>query len=303
VTPRVSVVIPARNAAGTLAACLRTVLAARAPAGGLEVVVVDNGSTDATAAVAAGFPVRLVAEPVRGLARARNRGLAESRGELVVFLDADCHASTGWLAELVAGAEGGADVVAGEVVALPPVTAAERYVARRKPRWQAWTLTGRARPWLLFGNALVRRGALEGVGGFDERFLGAGEDIDLSWRLHAAGARVVHAPRAVVFHRHRPTTRGLFRQQVTVGRAQALLADKYPEIGWSWRRELAAWADLARAGARAAAALAASDGEAAELRRVAVVHKAGQRFGYVTGAVACAARRAPVGRGRGGRPR
>ena len=85
----ISVVIPVRNGADTLARCLEAALASAYPR--FEVVVVDDGSTDATAEIAARFPVKLVRLAAHGgVSRARNAGAAASSGELLVFIDADC---------------------------------------------------------------------------------------------------------------------------------------------------------------------------------------------------------------------
>jgi glycosyltransferase involved in cell wall biosynthesis len=113
-TPRVSVIIPVYQAEGVLADCLTTVLGQTFPREQYEVIVVNNGSTDRTVAIAAGFPVRVVDEPAPGVARARNRGLAEARGELAAFIDADCVAEPTWLEALVRRYD------SGEVGDVPP---------------------------------------------------------------------------------------------------------------------------------------------------------------------------------------
>jgi glycosyltransferase involved in cell wall biosynthesis len=89
VTPRVSVVMPAYNAASTVGAAVSSVLRQTYPQ--LELVLVDDGSGDATSAIAAAHegPVRIVRQENRGVAAARNRGIAEARGELIAFCDAD----------------------------------------------------------------------------------------------------------------------------------------------------------------------------------------------------------------------
>ncbi|PWG61714.1 glycosyltransferase family 2 protein [Spiribacter halobius] len=87
--PLVSVVVPAYNAAWCLARAVDSVLAQDYRP--IEVLVVDDGSTDATAAIAEGYgdPVRLIRKPNGGLSSARNAGIAEAKGELIAFLDAD----------------------------------------------------------------------------------------------------------------------------------------------------------------------------------------------------------------------
>ena len=85
--PRISVVIPAFNRAHLVGDAIRSVLDQDRPAD--EIIVVDDGSTDETAAVAAAFPVRVVRQENRGIGGARNRGIEESSGDLLAFLDSD----------------------------------------------------------------------------------------------------------------------------------------------------------------------------------------------------------------------
>lgn len=284
--PFVSVVVPARNALATLGNCLNSILKGEYPPQRREIVVVHTPSRDRTADLIARFPVRCVTEPRRGLAHARNRGIAAARGDVVAFLDADCYASRSWLAELMRGfADDRIAAVAGEVVAFPPRTAVERYTAVRKPLWLEWVRC-RRRPWFLFGNAAVRREALERVGGFDPRFKGGSEDIDYCWRFAEAGFHVAYSRKAIALHRHRTTKRELFRQHLGYGRGQAALCQKYPgQLRWGWEEELAAWHDLGRSAASAARAWARTNGHprAMEYPHLDLVRKLGQRFGFVRG--------------------
>jgi GT2 family glycosyltransferase len=295
-TPLVSVIVPVRNGERTLGNCLTSLLATEYPPERREIVVVDNASTDRSREIARTFPVQCVPEPRRGASHARNRGIEASSGEILAFTDSDCTVSTGWLRELVAGFDGeGFAAVAGEVVALPPRTPAERYAARRKPAWSAWTQR-RETPWFLAGNVAVRREALDRIGLFDPRFVGGGEDIDFSWRFFEAGFRLACRPSAVCFHRHRATARGLFVQHIGYSRGQAALRAKYPEkVSWSWREEITAWEDLAASAWRAAgaAARAGLDGGGsanAEYAYLDLVRKLGQRLGFLGGTLEQAAR-------------
>lgn len=286
--PFVSVVVPVRNGEGLLDDCLTSLLNVDYPRERHELLVVDNGSTDQTAAIARRYPVRYLFEPRRGSALARNRGIAASVGEIVAFIDADCLATSGWVGALVERlSDGRTAAVGGEIVPYPPATAAERYVAARKPRWQQWSATDRARPWLVSANCALRRRALEHVGPFDPAFARVGcEDIDLSWRLAAAGFTLRLEPRAIVFHRHRATVRGFLAQQVRNGRGQAALRRKYGgAVPWGAREELGAWADLCASAWR----LVRPRAEAGELdferRCFDLLRKLAQRIGFAIGAL------------------
>jgi O-antigen biosynthesis protein len=96
--PRVSVVVCAYQAEATIEECLRSLAELEYPA--YEVLVVDDGSTDATAEIARRFPVRLLSRDRLGLSGARNVGLEHSEGEIVAYIDADAQADPDWLTYL-----------------------------------------------------------------------------------------------------------------------------------------------------------------------------------------------------------
>jgi GT2 family glycosyltransferase len=290
--PFVSIVVPVRNGERTLRACLTSILRSGFPADRREVVVVDNGSTDSTPEVARSLPVRCVREDRVGLSEARNRGIAESVGEVIVFTDADCVVADTWPGELVAGlAESPeAAVVAGDMVPFPPQTPVERYLARRKPSYLEWSLTHpHAQPWFQFTNAAVRRETFDAVGVFDTRFQGGCEDIDFCWRLIAAGLEVRRRPEAIVLHQNRTTAVQLIRQQLGYGRNHAVLLRKYPgSLAWTAADELAAWRDIVRATREAAAHVRPRtpvDRTELEYLSLDVLRKVAQRLGFLSGLV------------------
>jgi len=211
--PTVSVIIPTRNRQAQLLRCLDAVAAQTYPPARVEVVVVNDASTDGTrlavetwrAARRLPSPVRMVSLPRRrGAATARNAGIAASRGELLAFLDDDCLPRPDWLAQLTATlTDRRVDGVGGRIC-LADGTAgglAGAYMAWR--RWYEQPPVRAGDPdFLLTGNCLYTRRALEEVGGFDETFsaIAAAEDTDLGRRIRAAGFRLAYCPQAVVFH-------------------------------------------------------------------------------------------------------
>jgi cellulose synthase/poly-beta-1,6-N-acetylglucosamine synthase-like glycosyltransferase len=243
--PFVSVVVPVRNAERTLADCLRSLMQVDYPVERREILVVDNGSTDATARIISAFSVTQLAESHRGPSPARNRGILASCGEIVALVDADCVVTRRWLRALVAAFDG-PDVsgAAGEVLAYPPDTWAEYYMARRRPRWQAAALTA-ARPYAVTANVAFRRRVFDQIGLFDPRFV-TGQDQDFSWRFFWAGLTLRYVPAAVVFHRHRAGPWAFARQQVAWARGSAQLR-RWHRVPHGFRGELAEYRKLAGA--------------------------------------------------------
>ncbi|MFN8638069.1 MAG: glycosyltransferase [Dehalococcoidia bacterium] len=189
--PALSIVVPAYNEEAYLPSCLAHIASAVAtePAGSVEVIVVDNASSDGTSMVAAGFPgVRVVSEPAKGLTRARERGIEEARGEIVAYVDADTRMPEGWIGRVAEEFRGASDVVC---VSGPYVYFDQSPVARFLV-WLYWRLL--AYPSYLVtgymavgGNFAVRRDAVAEIGGFDETIEFYGEDTDIARRLHRVG--------------------------------------------------------------------------------------------------------------------
>lgn len=210
--PDVSVVVPVRNAAGTIAECLDSVLALSYPSDAFEVVVVDNASTDGTPAILERYAgrVRLLHEPSRGPSPARNAGVRHARGDVIAFTDADCQVDPGWLTELVPAVRAeDVGMAGGRVLATQPCNYVERFGETIHDQERA--ITASAPPYVIAANCAARRSTLEAIGGFDPAFP-RGQDADLSFRLGAAGHRLVFAGGATVYHRNEQTLRGLMRE-------------------------------------------------------------------------------------------
>ncbi|HTZ10349.1 MAG TPA: glycosyltransferase [Acidimicrobiales bacterium] len=197
---RVVVVIPVRDGAASVAACVGACLGqTRRPD---EVVVVDNGSTDATALLAAQAGARVVTEDTPGSYRARNRGWRSAEADVVAFTDVDCVPTPTWLAELVAPFEDDPTVAGtgGAIVQDELVSASQRWLVERRFLDQAFNSSEAFMPFFATANAAYRRRTLERLGGFDEAFLSGG-DNDMSWRIQAlTDERLVFRPEAVVHH-------------------------------------------------------------------------------------------------------
>lgn len=227
----VSVVLPVRNAAATIGEQLMA-LAAQRPAVEWELVVVDNGSTDATRTLVREWmdtlPLRLVdAGETVGGGFARNVGVAAAEGERLVFCDGDDIVWPGWI-DAHARALDEHDLVAGAIDHrrfTPALVSGAISISMRTP-------PGRSE-WMVYAdtsNAAVRRAAFEAIGGFDEH-LSRGYDKDLSWRLQLGGHRLHFAPDAVISKRPRSSYARAFRQHFGYGRHNLELYRKFRSAG------------------------------------------------------------------------
>lgn len=222
----VTAVIPAHNAARTLGTALTSL------AGVGEILVVDDGSTDDTAEVARAHGARLIrhAMPL-GPAAARNAGIRNTHGDLVLLLDADAELAAGWLDPLLAHlADPLIGGVAPRVRAPGDATALGRYEAAAGPL-DLGPVGGTVRPdgpvpFVSTTALLLRRSAWEAVGGFAEE-LRFGEDVDLGWRLAALGRPLVYEPAVTVWHGHRPHLRGHLVNRYHYGTASGPLARRH----------------------------------------------------------------------------
>ena len=202
----VSIVIPAYQSARWVRDAVASALAQTHPS--CEVIVVDDGSTDGTAALlAAAFAdaIQIVQQPNRGLAAARNTGLRRARGEYVQFLDADDVLLPDKIATQVAafGRAPDVDVAFCDFAWLVEgrTQLADMPVPEIVDGHALHALLGRN--FIVCHAALVRTAALQRAGGFDET-LSACEDYDLWLRLAGAGSRFLHTPGKLALYRRTP---------------------------------------------------------------------------------------------------
>jgi cellulose synthase/poly-beta-1,6-N-acetylglucosamine synthase-like glycosyltransferase len=229
--PTVTVVVPVRNGAATIGDTLAGLAGQAAWPPGYELLVVDNGSTDATREIVRARGVTCVDEPTPGVSAVRNRGLRLARGEVLAFLDADTVPSRRWLAALASPfADPEVVIAAGRTLAYPLRTSAERYVAASGLFDSERAVSRTPFPFAPGLNMAVRREAALAVGGWAEDLL-AGEDVDFSFRLlRNWDATIVYRPDAVLFHRHRSTDESLRRQAWSYGDGAARLYRRYPDV-------------------------------------------------------------------------
>lgn len=213
-TPKISVIVPVWNGEAVLGRCLAALAAQTLPHQAYEVIVVDNGSTDATVEIARGFAgVRLLSEPAPGSYAARNMAIGVATAPLIAFTDADCVPAPDWLECALTAAsrhpefgvlagridlfeEGDAEAPAygdyERLFSFPQVHAARGNCATAN--WVSWTTLLRA------------------MGGFDAS-LKSGGDRQMALRIRAAGHPLIHVPDMTVQHPVRATREALVRKR------------------------------------------------------------------------------------------
>ncbi|WP_224957140.1 glycosyltransferase [Geomonas subterranea] len=193
--PRFSVIIPARNERKNIGRCLDSMLALRWRRDDYEVLVIDNGSSDDTVEIARSKGAQVLVQPGVTVAALRNLGARRSRGEILVFIDADCTVAPDWLEAASRYLERDDVVCFGSPPVVPPdATWVQRawFRVRRKKREVGET------QWLESMNMFLRREAFAGCGGFDERLVTC-EDYDICIRLGRAG-KIMNDERIVAVH-------------------------------------------------------------------------------------------------------
>jgi glycosyltransferase involved in cell wall biosynthesis len=248
--PDVSVVVPFRNAAGTIAAQLEA-LASQEFAGAWEVVAVDNRSEDESRRIAESFSGRLAIRVVEaaeqlGAGYARNVGARHASAQKLLFVDADDEVAPDYVSTITAALDQHEFVTS----AFDQETLNPEWV--RAAHGPAWRVPNESLPdqFGVLPNAGasigITRAAFEAVGGFPED-LPRMQDIALSWEVQLAGIPLHYAPEAVYRVRYRTSLLDLFRQGLAEASCAPLLYKRYRAVGMGRRtidRMLRSWARL-----------------------------------------------------------
>ncbi len=226
--PRISVVVCSYNGARTIHDCFEGLLRLEYP--DFEVIVVNDGSNDRTAAIASDYGFRLISTENQGLASARNTGLQAATGEIVAYVDDDAWPDPHWLTYLAAAFLRTTHVGLGGPNIPPPDDGLLADCVANAPGGPIHVLLSDREAEHIPGcNMAYRKSALDAIGGFDPQFHAAGDDVDVCWRLQERGWTLGFSPAAVVWHHRRNSVRAYWRQQRGYGRAEALLEKKWPE--------------------------------------------------------------------------
>ncbi len=256
--PDLTVVIPTLNGASGVDRCLRA-LAAQSIRPRMEILVVDDGSTDDTVPVAQAHGATVLSHPANlGIAAARNTGLNAATADIVAFLDDDCEPEPEWAHHLLSGyAEDDVVGVSGPIIPRTPPGYLSGFLTRNNPlvpleleltesyslpyrfclylrrQWSAQPRTGPRDVYSFAGaNMSFSRKALFQAGQFDERFRFGAEELDLCMRVAQSlpGARLAFVPTARVVHHFKPQLRDTLRRSRSYGIGSARLHRKWPSL-------------------------------------------------------------------------
>jgi glycosyltransferase involved in cell wall biosynthesis len=233
----ISVVIPARDAERALPALLQSLRQQTLAPERFEVVVVENGSVDRTAEVAAAHGARVVRSAVANRSLARNAGVEAARSDLIAFTDADCVATPSWLEGLLA-CRGTAPLLAGRVMITtrPSPNAVERFERTWRFAQEVFARQG----WAATANLCVERSAFEAVGGLDPGYRHIAEDADFCIRASRAGYSIAYCGEAVIEHAADDALTSLLKRSFFHGysSAQAMRRIGVGHVAWRHPRPL-----------------------------------------------------------------
>ncbi len=249
---KISVVVVCYNERENIDACVSALTKQNVRSDSYEIIFVDNNSTDGTKEIISSYAekyanIRLINNPVRGIAGSRNVGLMNAQYDYVAFIDADCYASEGWLEKLAAGFErhyavdkktaavGGSNV--------PPEQHSRFYDvlniflntylgSHGSVQGMRFQIDKRV-PHLPTVNVLYDKKVLLAVGGYDITFTYIGEDQDLSYRLDEDGYHFYYLAGAEIVHKLRPDLRKWLQNMFVYGKGRMWLMRKHPDhVEW-----------------------------------------------------------------------
>jgi cellulose synthase/poly-beta-1,6-N-acetylglucosamine synthase-like glycosyltransferase len=238
---KVSVIVCGYNEEKDLPSCLHSLRIQTYPS--YEVVVVDDGSIDATSKIAASYGTKVICIKHSGLATARNVGVRHSTGEILAFLDGHCVVDKDWIRNIVDCFNSGKKV---GMVGGPYLTPEDAHFID-KCIWYAYCSVlgsgGMNSPrtrrtsqsiYLPSGcNMAIRREVLDVVGPFLDNTLVGSEDLDIGCRIVKAGYEVVYSPKVRVWHKGADSFGKFFRQIYSYGKARPMIESTHKELSSS----------------------------------------------------------------------
>jgi mycofactocin system glycosyltransferase len=232
--PAVSVIIPVKDQPADLAECLASLRELDYPAEKLEILVIDDCSEKEVAGFVLNSGVRIIRQDTnRGPAFCRNFGAAETRGDILAFLDADCLAGVDWLNELLPFfTVSSVGAVGGYIEGHYRRSFLDRYerAASSLNMGRHLIFEGKSESsfYVPTANLLVARPAFESCGGFNQD-MRIGEDVDFCWRLRNSGYSLLYAPYGTVGHKHRNALGKMLKRRGQYGTSEAPLYHAHPD--------------------------------------------------------------------------
>jgi GT2 family glycosyltransferase len=240
--PMVSVVVCTYNGSSWIRDCCEGLTRLEYP--NYEVIIVNDGSTDATSKIVNEYDFRVISTENQGLSTARNIGLEAARGEIVAYLDDDAYPDEQWLTYLATSFKNNHYSGIGGPNITPPGDGFVSECVANAPGNPVYVLLSDQEAEHIPGcNMAFRKTDLQAIGGFDPQFRTAGDDVDVCWRLQQNGGSLGLNAAATVWHHRRNTLRTYWKQQVGYGRAEAQLSQKWPHkhnsLGhWLWSGQI-----------------------------------------------------------------
>ena len=239
--PNVSIVIPSYNRARELERCIRSLLSLNYPLNALEIVVVDDASTDDTQTMLCklhdelashGLTLNIILhEQQRGVAIARNTGTQAATHDIIAYIDSDCVASPTWLIDLIPYLQDERiAMIGGEIRAYDCSTSTGRYEDVRSSLYMGARSQQVRREgpltYLPTANLLIHKSTWQQLHGFEP--LTQGEDVDFCRRLLATSARILYVPHGTVYHDYRTQLRAFLSIRTAYATAEASLLKRHP---------------------------------------------------------------------------
>ena len=228
--PSVTVIVPVKNGEQTIQPLLESLQNLDYDPKKVEVVVVDGNSKDKTREIVKKYPVKLVIENKKGINLARNMGIKNSNGEIIVFTDSDCIVPSNWVTKIVENfKDPQVSCVGGSAIALDNDFVsqyADNSIVRLMPVFKKREELKQVKPF--FGhpagcNMAFRRKAVEEVGFFDEQIQYGFDEVEFADRICRAGYKMVLDPEVSVWHKHRSTFGEFLKQNFQYGKGSGLV--------------------------------------------------------------------------------
>jgi GT2 family glycosyltransferase len=241
--PFVSIIVPVYNRAALIKDCLNSLMNLDYPKKKLEIIVVDDGSTDASIEVIKSFRnlapniITLLSSKRKGSASARKLGISHAKGEIIAFTDSDCRVDKYWLKELIKYFQNlKVGAVAGKTIYSGPKNYISKILERKSIQITYYYALHRkvTLEYAPTCNLAVKKEILKMTGEYGKDFFHGGDDIDLGVKIKNLGYKIALARKAVVYHERtaKKNILSIIKTLILYGKADFILQLKYP-----WKKQ------------------------------------------------------------------